>query len=386
MKNNHVKKLYSKLPESIFDFVKVFKTKHSMADLENFSKFEPIDAYIRRSADILSINPRRPFTPVPSRIKLVHICAKMDQTIDLSGGNYTHIFIDTVNFYNNFLTKLKINTKMDITNNFNRIFHKWVPKQNLTYKTAAMFFKDINSAEDMEKLKDILRPSHYTFVVHMPFLASQRDVVIPTSYAVTVDTLHMSEDNPGVAEFIKLSYGNRLNDLVPFNTIFIQALKTTTIKDKHSQQYIRMVLDDTDENVMEHLVGMNNSTYDTVNKPYADPLDPESDTFERIRAAINIVLYKMTFGDCIGHSVPSDAVFYNNCKKEINRVEHFKVSKRILHSGESKNTHFRSGHFRTLASDFYKSKKGTTIWINATVVNRKGRIETIHENLNGVAV
>lgn len=90
----------------------------------------------------------------------------------------------------------------------------------------------------------------------------------------------------------------------------------------------------------------------------------------------NFIFYIGAFPDCVLDGLPNDyQVDRNNFTVKNKKVG---IAPKIIHHTDgNKCPHFRCGHFRYLGSDFYKNKKGTTIFVEATVV--KGHAKTVIE-------
>lgn len=99
-----------------------------------------------------------------------------------------------------------------------------------------------------------------------------------------------------------------------------------------------------------------------------------SENLTFIKPIFNTLLYMTSFPDKVSNR-PPDEIKHSN--KEQGKT--LKLNEQIKHYMESteKTPHLRSGHFRYLESDFYKNKKGQTIFISPTFV--KGNAKTIKE-------
>jgi hypothetical protein len=369
---------YSTLPKIITESAKTIFKEALNEDFEGAYLFDSVD-FLLRSNSKYGFNPKRPYIQQEPRRQYINKCAKLDQLFDIGSGNVTHIFLDSLAFYHTFLSKLKINTNMDLLNIFNARFKTWRPKQLVSLRTAALFFQSINNQEDLDNVKKLLQPSRFTFIVHIPQISTMSMHYIPASFAVTIDTINMHESNSEGLAFIKESYGSRFSPLVPFGTVYIQALQTKVVQVKHTKVHI--IEDDIYENVIEVMSPLNIKTFQNINEYTQDELDSRRDVIDRILAAINITLYKMTFPSYSVPEIPRDAIFNGNIRmSDYKTVEHLKVSEKII-SSSSKETHFRSAHFRTYRHPRFINAFGKTIWINATVVNYNGKskIEIIGE-------
>jgi hypothetical protein len=97
---------------------------------------------------------------------------------------------------------------------------------------------------------------------------------------------------------------------------------------------------------------------------------------EIIRIVLNMLFYMDAFPDKILDSPPDECVDKLNC----NNSKTITMSDEIrdyLHENRDVSPHLRRGHFRYLASDFYKNKKGQTIFVKSSFV--KGQAKTIIE-------
>jgi hypothetical protein len=365
--------LFSTLPHSLTKYVE--SIKHAdMFKPENYSKFENAMDFITKSAKNLEINPRRPYAQNPGRIKLISICCKLDQISDLVTGNFTHIFIDNDDLYYKFLTKLKLNMRMDLVRDFNATFLRWKPKQYVSHRDIALFAQALHNQAELDEFKKLFSPSRYTFIIHIPQPDGIAKGYIPGSYVVTIDTINTSPNNPDGVAYAKEVYGSRYNAEVPFNTVFVSALKSSIHNVDHA--LVHVLEDDALDNILEIFFPMNTVTLESLNAAKYDPLAEKQDIVDRLRASINIILYKMAFKKSIHHYIPPMAKF--NIVDKSASVERLETDERIVKSSESdKAMHFRSGHFRTFHSDFYVNVQGETIWVDATIVNRRGDVETI---------
>lgn len=95
-----------------------------------------------------------------------------------------------------------------------------------------------------------------------------------------------------------------------------------------------------------------------------------------IRIVLNMLFYMDAFPDKILDSPPDECIDKLNC----NNSKTITMSDEIrdyLHENRDISPHLRRGHFRYLASDFYKNKKGQTIFVKSSFV--KGHAKTIIE-------
>lgn len=92
------------------------------------------------------------------------------------------------------------------------------------------------------------------------------------------------------------------------------------------------------------------------------------------KEAINILLYMTAFPDKVKQGIPND---YKS--SSVGSVKNRVISKSEKIVSATKSTHFRSGFFRYYPKDseHWKNVAGTSVWINATVVN--GNAKTITE-------
>lgn len=95
------------------------------------------------------------------------------------------------------------------------------------------------------------------------------------------------------------------------------------------------------------------------------------------KMAMNILLYMSAFPDKIKVGVPID--YKVSSVGSIKNKVIGKSEKIISRSDSGKSTHFRSGFFRYYPKDsqHWKNVAGTSIWVDATVVN--GKAKTIKE-------
>lgn len=92
------------------------------------------------------------------------------------------------------------------------------------------------------------------------------------------------------------------------------------------------------------------------------------------KEAINILLYMTAFPDKVKLGIPND---YKS--SSVGSVKNRVISKSEKIVSATKSTHFRSGFFRYYPKDseHWKNVAGTSVWVNATVVN--GNAKTITE-------
>jgi hypothetical protein len=95
-----------------------------------------------------------------------------------------------------------------------------------------------------------------------------------------------------------------------------------------------------------------------------------------INLVFNMLFYMDAFPDKILDSPPDECIDKLNCNnsKTITMSDEIKE---YLHENRDVSPHLRRGHFRYLASDFYKNKKGQTIFVKSSFV--KGQAKTIIE-------
>lgn len=98
-----------------------------------------------------------------------------------------------------------------------------------------------------------------------------------------------------------------------------------------------------------------------------------------VKLAVNVLFYVNCFPECVLPGLPKGARLINGFTNPKLQV---KTSNKIMvHSSNSDGhviaPHFRKGHFRYLASDYYVNKKGQTIFIEATFVKGNSKfVET----------
>lgn len=98
---------------------------------------------------------------------------------------------------------------------------------------------------------------------------------------------------------------------------------------------------------------------------------------------INLIMYLKAFPDSISDGVPTD--MYKGDKPKYSQDTSFliKTDMSIVEktttdsSGRLVTPHYRSGHFRHLDSEWYKAKRGSVIFVPATMV--KGRAKTVKD-------
>ena len=98
---------------------------------------------------------------------------------------------------------------------------------------------------------------------------------------------------------------------------------------------------------------------------------------EACRKAVNLLFYMTAFPDKVKNGIPDD---YRILSVGSTKNKVIGKSERIIsHSDSGKSTHFRSGFFRYYPKDskHWKNVAGTSIWVDATVVN--GKAKTIKE-------
>lgn len=95
-----------------------------------------------------------------------------------------------------------------------------------------------------------------------------------------------------------------------------------------------------------------------------------------LRLVLNMIFYMDAFPDKISNKPPEevcDKLNFNNSKT-------ISISKDIedyLHENREVSPHLRRGHFKYLGSDYFKNKKGQTIFVKSSFV--KGKAVTIKE-------
>lgn len=98
---------------------------------------------------------------------------------------------------------------------------------------------------------------------------------------------------------------------------------------------------------------------------------------EACRKAVNLLFYMTAFPEKVRNGIPDD---YRSVSVGSTKNKVIGKSERIIsHSDCGKSTHFRSGFFRYYPKDsqHWKNVAGTSIWVDATVVN--GKAKTIKE-------
>ncbi len=100
------------------------------------------------------------------------------------------------------------------------------------------------------------------------------------------------------------------------------------------------------------------------------------------QVAVNSMFYLKAFPDCLEPGVPQNMVKDDRNKTANNLV--LKTAEEIVEkcerdkSGRIITPHFRSGSFHYLKSDYYKNKKGQTVWWSPSMV--KGRASVMKDN------
>lgn len=114
------------------------------------------------------------------------------------------------------------------------------------------------------------------------------------------------------------------------------------------------------------------------NEFYSLPLDVEPERVIKIlkqndsnymRLGINLLYYMRAFPECILDGIPKGERLefsFKSKKQQIKTSDKLKITHD--ESGRVITPHLRRGHFRYLGSDFFKNKKGKTIFIEATAV------------------
>jgi hypothetical protein len=361
---------FSTLPKSIAqlamfsDVVSLLK-KSTDIDISRVS-YGSMDKFFRLLGGKFQANMKRPYIQRDSRLQALYMCAKFDQVTDLASGNATYMFINDVGLYQDFLEKTKVNLKMNIMREFNSYLESWNVEPKMSMLPAYLLYSCINNESDVHLVTALMQPKHYTFCVHYPQHG-------PTSYAVTISTMDI--ESAECVKFLQGVYGNRLNNSVPFGSIYVRSLKPRGFVDVDG--VVRPAYDSKDaedeDMVTESLTPLNPQSMEELNKVECCP---KNYTFNHIRAAVNLMFYREAFGKYVEPGIPDNALFRNTLGTHLQ----VHVAPAIQRTGSTKASHFRSGFFRTLRSDFYKAQKGKTLWVNATYVNRCGNVETIHKS------
>lgn len=107
--------------------------------------------------------------------------------------------------------------------------------------------------------------------------------------------------------------------------------------------------------------------------------DKDDEIFKAVSFGLNLMAYARAFPECVKDGVPSDILLGSGGGSRHSKV--LKISDKILEretkdeEGRFVSPHFRRGHFRYFASDYFVNKKGTTRFIRETMV--KGRAKTV---------
>ncbi len=132
-----------------------------------------------------------------------------------------------------------------------------------------------------------------------------------------------------------------------------------------------------DELVCDYIEGPHMATFSSESQYLKKPLY-ETDYMDQKKwqLMVNTFFYMKTFPECVKNGVPKGFRFENpsaSKKVELGVSEKLVEKKAISNhdSGRIVIPHFRKGHFRYLASDYYVNKKGTFIWIDETMVKAK---------------
>lgn len=111
-------------------------------------------------------------------------------------------------------------------------------------------------------------------------------------------------------------------------------------------------------------------------KEFYKTFEHDKDIKNITNLVLNMLFYMDAFPDKILDSPPDECIDKLNC----NNSKTITMSDEIrdyLHENRDISPHLRRGHFRYLASDFYKNKKGQTIFVKSSFV--KGHAKTIIE-------
>jgi hypothetical protein len=97
---------------------------------------------------------------------------------------------------------------------------------------------------------------------------------------------------------------------------------------------------------------------------------------KEIRLVLNMLFYMDAFPDKILDSPPAECIDKLNCNNS-KTITMYDEIRDYLHENRDVSPHLRRGYFKYLASDFYKNKKGQTIFVKSSFV--KGQAKTIIE-------
>lgn len=110
----------------------------------------------------------------------------------------------------------------------------------------------------------------------------------------------------------------------------------------------------------DQLLGFENST------------DPgEQEDYRSWKLVVNLIFYMKAFPECVIDGLPKGARMdfgFKNKKIQLSTSPKIVAHTEISSDGKIITPHFRSGHFRYLGSDFFKNKKGQTIFIESCFV------------------
>lgn len=124
--------------------------------------------------------------------------------------------------------------------------------------------------------------------------------------------------------------------------------------------------------------------FDNIDKIKADKTINLGNSSKYLKVAFNSMMYMSAFPDCLIKGVPQNIVKgdKDNFKDKVNIT--LKTAEAIVEkcerdaSGRIVTPHFRNGSFHFLNSDYYKDKKGKTVWWSPSMV--KGRAKTLKDS------
>lgn len=105
--------------------------------------------------------------------------------------------------------------------------------------------------------------------------------------------------------------------------------------------------------------------------------------YNMLKIALNFLHYIHAFGEFVKEGAPDDAIFFNKNKTNF-CIEKNPVVERITNefSKHYMSPHLRRGHFRYLDNQYYKNKRGQTVYVKPTFI--KGTAKTLIGNkING---
>ena len=175
---------------------------------------------------------------------------------------------------------------------------------------------------------------------------------------------------------------NRTKDLsyvlhTPEDVYIVKAaFREHKVNDKDFKEYFVMVWD--------NKAFLNTLEFNNFEKTEADKIINSGNASKYLKVAFNSMMYMSAFPDCLIKGVPQNIVKgdKDNFKDKVNIT--LKTAEAIVEkcerdaSGRIVTPHFRNGSFHFLNSDYYKDKKGKTVWWSPSMV--KGRAKTLKDS------